>query len=138
MNQGPEPDNPKTRIIETVTRRCSTKIDVRKNFAKFTGKLLCQGLFFNKVTGLMPATLFKKEALLQLFSSEFCKIFKSTYFHRPPSGGCFWNNQNFKHFINPASLNPTKWLNTFKQFFCKSWWIVWVYLTNLWDWRLRG
>ena len=27
------------------------KIGVLKNFAKFTGKYLCQSLFFNKVTG---------------------------------------------------------------------------------------
>ena len=31
-----------------------------KNFAKFTGKHLCQSLLFNKVTGLRPATLLKK------------------------------------------------------------------------------
>ena len=27
-----------------------------ENFAEFTGKHLCQGLFFNKVTDLRPAT----------------------------------------------------------------------------------
>ena len=30
------------------------------NFAKFTGKHLCQSLFFNKIAGLRPATLLKK------------------------------------------------------------------------------
>ena len=39
-----------------------------KNFVKFTGKHLCKSLFFNKVTGLRPATLFKKETLAQMFS----------------------------------------------------------------------
>ena len=36
--------------------------DVLRNFAKFTGKHLCQSLFFNKVAGCrpQPATLFKK------------------------------------------------------------------------------
>ena len=33
------------------------KKGVLRNFAKFTGKYLCQGLFFNKVAGLRPATL---------------------------------------------------------------------------------
>ena len=33
---------------------------VLKNFAKFAGKHLWQGLFFNKVAGLRPETLFKK------------------------------------------------------------------------------
>ena len=33
---------------------------VLNNFAKFTGKHLCQSLFFHKVAGLRPATLLKK------------------------------------------------------------------------------
>ena len=33
---------------------------VLRNFAKFTGKHLCQSLFFNKVAGLRLATLLKK------------------------------------------------------------------------------
>ena len=37
-------------------RRCSVKKGVLRNFAKFTGKLLCQSLFLNKVAGLWPAT----------------------------------------------------------------------------------
>ena len=38
-------------------RRSSTRKGVLRNFAKFTGKDLCQSLFFNKATGLRPATL---------------------------------------------------------------------------------
>ena len=41
-------------------RRYSFKKCVLRNFAKFTGKHLCQSLFFSKVAGLRPATLFKK------------------------------------------------------------------------------
>ena len=33
---------------------------VLRNFAKFTGKHLCQALLFNKVAGLRSATLLKK------------------------------------------------------------------------------
>ena len=33
---------------------------VIRNFAKFTGKHLCQGVFFNKVVGLRDVTLLKK------------------------------------------------------------------------------
>ena len=33
-------------------QRCSIKKGVLKNFTKFTGKHLCQSLFFNKVAGL--------------------------------------------------------------------------------------
>ena len=36
------------------------KKGVLRNSAKFTGKHLCQSLFFNKVTCLRPATLLKK------------------------------------------------------------------------------
>ena len=46
-------------------RRCSIKIGVLKNFAKFKGKHLCHSLFFNKNT------------LAQVFSCEFCKNFKN-------------------------------------------------------------
>ena len=35
-------------------RRCSVKKDVLRKFAKFTGKLLCQSPFFNKVADLRP------------------------------------------------------------------------------------
>ena len=38
-------------------RRCSLRKGVLRNFAKFTGKHLCQSLFFHKVAGLSPATL---------------------------------------------------------------------------------
>ena len=58
----------------------SIKKGVLKRFAKSTGKHLCQSLFFNKVAGLRPSTLLKKEALAQVFSCEFCKIFKNTFF----------------------------------------------------------
>ena len=37
-----------------------SKKGVLKNFTKFTGKHLCQNLFFNRVAGLRPVTLLKK------------------------------------------------------------------------------
>ena len=45
------------------------KKGVLKNFTNFTGKRLCQSLFF-----------IKKEALAQVFSGEFCEIFNDTFF----------------------------------------------------------
>ena len=36
------------------------------------------------------------------------------------------------------SANPTKWSNTFKQFVGISKQIVWVCLTIMWGWRLKG
>ena len=35
---------------------------VLKNFAKFTGKHLCQGFFFNTFAGLRSATLLKRDS----------------------------------------------------------------------------
>ena len=58
-------------------QRCSIIKGVPKHFAKFTGKNLCQILFFNKVAD--PGNLIKKEALAQVFSGEFCEIFKNTF-----------------------------------------------------------
>ena len=45
------------------------KKGVLRNFAKFTGKHLCQGLFLNKVAGVH--SFIKKETLAQVFSCEF-------------------------------------------------------------------
>ena len=39
-------------ILRSSHRRCSVRKGVLRNFAKFTGKNLCQSLFFNKVAGL--------------------------------------------------------------------------------------
>ena len=40
--------------------------------------------------------------------------------------------------VNSLSTNPTKWSNTFKQFIGNSRRIVWVCLTILWGWCLKG
>ena len=66
------------------------KKGVLKNFENFTGKCLCQSLFFNKVAGLRPATIFKKETLAQVFSREICEIFWEYLFLKSTSGGSFW------------------------------------------------
>ena len=46
------------------------KEDVLRNFAKFTGKYLCQNLFF--------------KTLARVFSCEFCEVSKNTFLHRTP------------------------------------------------------
>ena len=45
------------------------KESILRNFAKFTRKYLCQSLNF-----------IKKETLAQVFSCEFCEIFKTPFF----------------------------------------------------------
>ena len=39
------------RVLKQSPRRCSVKKGVLRNFTYFTGKHLCQDLFFNKVAG---------------------------------------------------------------------------------------
>ena len=58
--------------------RCSVRKGVLRNFAKFTGKYLYQSFFFNTIAGFLQ--LYKKEALGQVFSCEFCEISKNTFF----------------------------------------------------------
>ena len=53
------------------------EIGTFKNFGNSTGKYQCQSQFLNKVADLR---LIKKETLAQVFSYEFCKIFKNTFF----------------------------------------------------------
>ena len=59
-----------------------------RNFTKFTGKHLCQSVFFNKVAGLGPATLLKKRLLHRC---EFCEISKNTFFikHLPTTASAY-------------------------------------------------
>ena len=53
--------------------------DVLRNFAKFTGKHLCQSLFFNKIAGLRPATLLKNRLWHRCFPVNFAKFPRTTF-----------------------------------------------------------
>ena len=53
---------------------------VLRNFAKFTGKRLCQSLFFNKVAGLRSATVFKKRLWHMCFPVNFAKFLRTLFF----------------------------------------------------------
>ena len=57
-------ENPENEILNARFRSshqaCSVKKGVLRNFTKFTGKHLCQRLFFIEVAGLRLAALLKK------------------------------------------------------------------------------
>ena len=53
--------------------------DILKNFTEFTGTHLRQSLLFNKVVG-RARNFIKRKTLAQVFSCEFCQIFKNTFF----------------------------------------------------------
>ena len=50
-----------------------------RNFRKFTGKHLCQILFFNKVAGLSPAILLKTSLWHRCFPVNFTKFLKTVF-----------------------------------------------------------
>ena len=75
---------------------------------KFTGKHMCQTLFFKKVSGLRP----------QVFSCECCRIFKYTFFTEHLRATAPVNSvavllKTLK-VINSLSANFTNWSNTLK------------------------
>ena len=51
-----------------------------RNFAKFTGKHLCQSLFFNKVARLRTATLLKKRLRHRCLPVNFVIFLKTPFF----------------------------------------------------------
>ena len=60
-------------------QRCSVRKGVLRNFAKLTGKHLCQSLFFNKAAGLRPAALLKKRLWHRCFPVNFTKFLRTTF-----------------------------------------------------------
>ena len=55
------------------------KKGVLTNFVKYTGKHLCQRLFFNKVSGLRPETLLKKSLWHRCFPVNFAKFLRTPF-----------------------------------------------------------
>ena len=71
---------------------------VLERFAKFTGKHPCQNILCNKNAGL-SLHFIEKETLTQVFSCEFCEIFKITFlpfylFTHPVSAFVPFSQQN--------------------------------------------
>ena len=72
----------------------------------FTGKHLCESLFFNKVAGLGPSTLFKKSLWHRCFPVNFEKFLK-TPFLQNTSGRLFLT---FEGSLNLTNLK-LGWIN---------------------------
>ena len=83
-------------------QRCSMKIGALRNFAKFTGKHLCQSL--------RPATLLKKRLWYRCFPVNFAK-FSRTPFLQNTSGWLLSANMKMNH--------SGFWLSTFQNFKAK-------------------
>ena len=57
-----------------MSEEVACKSGVRRNSAKFTGKHLCQGLFFNEVAGLWH----------RCFPVNFAKFLRTPFYRIPP------------------------------------------------------
>ena len=68
---------------------CSVKNGVLKNFAKYTGKHLCQSLLFNKVAGFRPTNLLKKRLWHRCFPVNFTQFLRTPFYRTSPED-CFW------------------------------------------------
>ena len=66
--------------IEAVLGRCSSKKDVLKNFANFTGKYLCWSLFLAKFS----RTLLKKHSNISVFLWNLRNLKKNIFYWKPP------------------------------------------------------
>ena len=62
-------------------QKSSLKKGVLRNFTKFTGNHLCQGLFFNKVAGLRPANLLKKRLWHRCCPVNFANFLRTPFLH---------------------------------------------------------
>ena len=71
-----------------VVWRCSLKKGVLRNFAKFTGKHLCQSLFFNKIAGIACNFIKKRDSGTDVFW-WILRIFLEHLFLHNTSSGCF-------------------------------------------------
>ena len=87
--------------IEAVVRRCSIE-SLLRNFEKFTGKHLCQCLFFNKGAGLSYATLLKKRLWHSCFPVNFPKSLRTTFF----TEYLRWLVLIGLHFVTRMKINP--------------------------------
>ena len=65
----PHLDNP---LKKAAVQRCSLKKVFLEYLAKFTGKHLCQSLFFDKVADLRPATFLHRTPLVAAFALNDC------------------------------------------------------------------
>ena len=62
-------------------QRCSIKRGVLNFFSKFTGKYVCQSLFFNKAAGLrlQPCNFIKKRLWHRCFPVNFVKFLRTPF-----------------------------------------------------------
>ena len=104
-----------------------------RNFAKFTEKHLCQGLYFNKVPGQV-CNFIEIENLAQVFFCEFCEISKNTFSYRLPPVAAFAACNFIKKEI-PAKMSFYEFRKIFENIFWQSTsgWLVYKFICEFWE-----
>ena len=74
------------------------KKGVFKNFAKFIGKHVPESLF--KTVAGLRSFFIKKGYLAEVFSCEFCEIFKNNFFHKTPTVAVSYEHARIGRFPN--------------------------------------
>ena len=90
---------------------CSVRKGVLRYFTKFTGKNLCQSLFFTKVAGPRPATLLKKRLWHRCFPVNFAKFLRIPFLQNT-SDGCFWT---WRKSLESCYNDIKTWLHLWKK-----------------------
>ena len=96
-----------------------------KNFAKFTGKHLCQSLSFNK---LQACNVIKKETLAQVFFCEFCGTTKNTFSTKNLPEPAFESDEKNFRKIKFGGHTGKMWE---PKTLSEKYSVVWKYLSNL-------
>ena len=88
-------------------RRCSVRKDVLRNFAKFTGKHLCQGLF---MSGPKACNFIKKYTLAQVFSCEFFEFLRTPFWQNTKQLDLFRVNRVSDYYAKSIYIKVFPWI----------------------------
>ena len=106
-------------MLDAVVQRCSVKKVFFRNFAKFTGKQLCQILLFNNVASLRSATLLKKRLWYRCFPVNFVNFLRTFFIEH-----LWWLllecQLSFLSSKSAKSLNGTKCRKALVHNFCNN------------------
>ena len=91
----------KIREARKIIRSSRAEVFYKKRFLKVSQN--SQRNTCARVSSLIKLQAWK-EALVQVFSSEFCEISKNTFFFQNTSGDCFWHVAGGKCVITSLSL----------------------------------
>ena len=91
--------------LRSIHRRCSVRKGVLGNFARFTGKHLCQSVFLNQVAGLRPAISLKKRLWHRCFPMNFAKFLKTPFLQNTSGRLLLYSIEN----LSTKSYSVNKW-----------------------------